>query len=401
MSARPSRRTAEGYTLDAATDAPLTCDAPHSPRLASPRLSPGAPNGPGAPSAARLARAQVVLYESYASQKAVLVKPGARFQNRYGVFELGSLVGERYGGRIFDNKGKGFVHVLRATSELWTRVLPHRTQILYHPDISVVLAGLELRPGSVVVESGTGSGSLTTALARCVAPHGAVRTYEFNPGRADRARAEFEENGLTDMVTVVTRDVEADGFGEDAEGCADGVFLDLPSPWRAVPHAAAALRPGGLVCSFSPCIEQVQRAAEALCREGFCELTTVECLLRAYETHAEDVIIDMDREPAPGVKGGGLAERGAKRKRMADASVDNKPTGGSAEGGEVRALVARADAPRVRVRACGGADARADVVRCASQKSDVAPQSRTIVSCRPSIEAVGHTGYLTFARRVM
>ena len=200
------------------------------------------------------------------------------------------------------------------------------------------------------------------------------------------------------MVTVVTRDVEADGFGEDAEGCADGVFLDLPSPWRGA--ARAALRPGGLVLLLAVHRAGPARRGGALPR-GLLRATTVECLLRAYETHAEDVIIDMDREPAPGVKGGGLAERGAKRKRMADASVDNKPTGGSAEGGEVRALVARADAPRVRVRACGGADARADVVRCASQKSDVAPQSRTIVSCRPSIEAVGHTGYLTFARRVM
>ena len=113
VSARPSRRTAEGCTRRGDG---RPADVRRPPLASLARLSPGAPNGPGAPSTARSARAQVVLYESYASQKAVLVKPGARFQNRYGVFELGSLVGERYGGRIFDNKGKGFVHVLRATS---------------------------------------------------------------------------------------------------------------------------------------------------------------------------------------------------------------------------------------------------------------------------------------------
>ena len=43
---------------------------------------------------------------------------------------------------------------------------------------------LELSPGKVVLETGTGSGSLTHALAGAVAPDGEVHTFEYHNQRA-------------------------------------------------------------------------------------------------------------------------------------------------------------------------------------------------------------------------
>jgi SAM-dependent methyltransferase len=140
-------------------------------------------------------------------------------------------------------------------------VLRHRTQILYLADISLVVAQLDLGPGAVVLESGTGSASLTHALARAVAPHGRVRSFEFHELRAKEAAAELARNGLPPTLASVTlRNIEELGFPVDElEGAADGVFLDLPGPWKVVPSAAQCLKPNGRFCSFSPCIEQVGR----------------------------------------------------------------------------------------------------------------------------------------------
>ena len=41
----------------------------------------------------------------------------------------------------------------------------------------------------------------------------------------------------------------------------DRIVLDLPEPWRVVKHAAAALRPGGILLAYLPTILQVGAAA--------------------------------------------------------------------------------------------------------------------------------------------
>ncbi|XP_075984995.1 tRNA methyltransferase 61 [Anticarsia gemmatalis] len=199
------------------------------------------------------------------------------FQTPFGALKVRTLIGAEYGSRVELSKGWG--HVLQPTPELWSLTLPHRTQIIYTPDISMIMLQLDLVPGSVVIEAGTGSGSLTHALIRRVRPHGHVHTFDFHEQRSKLAQEEFEAHGLGDYVTAKHRDVLADGFDESLKGKADAVFLDLPSPWIGVPHALAAIKDeGGRFCSFSPCIEQVQRTCLALQEHGFQEVSTMEVL---------------------------------------------------------------------------------------------------------------------------
>ncbi|KAJ4801876.1 tRNA (Adenine(58)-N(1))-methyltransferase catalytic subunit TRMT61A [Rhynchospora pubera] len=223
----------------------------------------------------------VIVYERHDCMRAVTVSPGSELQNRFGVFKHSDWVGKPFGSKVFSSKG-GFVFLLAPTPQLWTLVLSHRTQILYLPDISFVVSYLEIVPGCVVLESGTGSGSLSTSLARAVAPSGHLFTFDFHEQRASSARADFQRNGLTSLITVTVRDIQGEGFPKEHEGSVDAVFLDLPQPWLAIPSASRCLKPDAVLCSFSPCIEQVQRTCETL-RSSFTDIRTFEVLVRSYE----------------------------------------------------------------------------------------------------------------------
>ncbi|XP_040267284.1 tRNA (adenine(58)-N(1))-methyltransferase catalytic subunit TRMT61A [Bufo bufo] len=284
-----------------------------------------------------------IVFLGHESMFPVTIQQGGQTQTKYGVIRHSTdLIGKCYGSKVTCSKG-GWVYILYPTPELWTMNLPHRTQILYSTDISMITMMLELKPGSVVCESGTGSGSLSHAIIRTVAPTGHLYTVEFHQQRAEKAMEEFKQHKVDHLVTVRNQDVCKNGFG--VSHVADAVFLDIPSPWEAIGHAKDALKTeGGRLCSFSPCIEQVQRTCLALNEHGFAEINTLEILLRTYDVRTVSLQIPNF----------GKAVEEKENPESGDAS---KPLSGSQQG-------------------------------CALLKSGISPR-----------ETVGHTGYLTFAHQ--
>jgi tRNA (adenine57-N1/adenine58-N1)-methyltransferase len=308
----------------------------------------------------------VFVYERHDRIKAVTVAKNGELQNRFGVFPHNEWIGKPFGWQAVAKNSTGFVYILAPTPELWTNALPHRTQILYVADISFVVSYLELRPGSIVLESGTGSGSLTHSLARAVAPNGHVHTFDYHEQRAQAAREDFARNRVDSVVTVQVRDIQGEGFPEDLAGSVDGVFLDLPQPWLALPSVAKSLRGDGVVCSFSPCIEQVQRTCEVLGSGHFNDIRTFEVLLRFYEVRRNN--LSKSFEFSEQVGDGAFKSPPYKRQR------GQKPVGDGLQESENQ-----------------------ECESLGNQKAE--KQAVQTVLARPYPETKGHTGYLTFARR--
>ncbi|KAK5815755.1 tRNA methyltransferase complex subunit Cpd1 [Linnemannia elongata] len=242
----------------------------------------------------------VVLYLSKENLILIRIQEDQEFCCKFGNYKHADMIGLQYGTKLGSNTGRGFLFLLYPTPELWTLILPHRTQILYIADISLIMSYLDLKPGKVMIESGTGSGSFSHSIARTIAPTGHLYTFEYHQERVAVATKEFEEHGLEELVTIECRDVCKNGFG--LVNKVDAVFLDLPAPWEAVASAKQAFRQDkvGKICTFSPCIEQISKTVTALTEQGFVDIQMYECLIRFNEVRilqisTLDEALEMER----------------------------------------------------------------------------------------------------------
>ena len=232
----------------------------------------------------------VVLCIGYNNLKLILLEPAGYIDTTRGRFLHDTFIGKKFGIKIWSQNDKGYGYALRPDPHLFSLSLNHKTQILFQADISMVLHLLNLKQGDTVFESGTGSCSLTFSLSRRVGNNGQIFTFEFNKGRYENAVqvtkdmavnnvrchwqnvlengfiiSEFLEDSPEEQKLIISQNSNILPLDEiknlNYNRIADAVFLDLPSPELVIPHADNVLKKGGRLCSFSPCIEQIQEKA--------------------------------------------------------------------------------------------------------------------------------------------
>ena len=241
----------------------------------------------------------VLAFISRAAVKPITVTRGAVLNTRYGHYQHDNMIGLKYGEQMSGNKGYGFIHLLHPTPEIWTTSLSHRTQIVYTQDSSYIIQRLNVTSGTRVIEAGTGSASFSHSFARTIGTKGKLFTYEFHEPRFLEAKRELHEHGLENTL-ITHRDVCNNGFEieniptEFGPINGDVVFLDLPSPWTAIPHLDKVISKTSRVgiCCFSPCIEQVEKAVKALQADGWINIEMVEVSGKRWEAR-KDMVRDI------------------------------------------------------------------------------------------------------------
>ena len=206
------------------------------------------------------------------------LQAGAKFETHRGILQHDDLIGQPWGTQVFSHIGAPFFLLQPSLADLINE-LPRTTQILYPKDIGFILITMGVGPGQTVMEAGTGSGSMTTALAFAVGPQGRVVSYEVKQDAQNLARKNLTRFGLDTRVDFKLRDI-SDGFDETD---ADAFFLDVPNPYDFTAQVRAALKPGGYLCCLIPTFNQVEKTLHALRQNNFAFVEVCELLLRYYK----------------------------------------------------------------------------------------------------------------------
>jgi len=206
------------------------------------------------------------------------LKAGTKFETHRGIILHDDLIGNSWGTQVFSDMGSPFILLQPSLSDLLID-LPRTTQILYPKDIGFILVTIGVGPGQKVMEAGTGSGSMTTALAYAVGDEGSVISYEVKEDVQNLARKNLNRFGLDSRVDFKLRDIEQ-GFDETD---ADSFFLDVPNPYDYIHQVRAALKPGGYLCCLIPTFNQVEKTLWALRQSNFAFVEVCEILLRYYK----------------------------------------------------------------------------------------------------------------------
>jgi tRNA (adenine57-N1/adenine58-N1)-methyltransferase catalytic subunit len=220
----------------------------------------------------------IILYLGPRKTYMLRVEQGKSFHTHKGYIKYEDVIGQEWGCTLTSSLGFKFT-VLRPLLPDFIMKSVRETQINYPKDIALIVMFSGIGPGSIVVEAGTGTGAMTTALAHYVRPDGKVVSYDIREEFQKTAEKNLRRAGLADVVVLKNKDITA-GIDEKA---VDSVILDLAVPWLVVPHAYVALKPCGTVVSFSPTIDQVVKTVEALKENGFVDVETIECLMRGMQ----------------------------------------------------------------------------------------------------------------------
>jgi len=205
----------------------------------------------------------------------ITLEPGGSFHTHAGIVSHDDLIGRDEGSTVAGSTGRRFVVVRPTLADVVVK-MPRGAQVIYPKDLGAIIMAADIGPGMSVLEAGVGSGALSMTLLRAGA---SVLGYELRPDFAERAQKNVGLWLGTEVPYVVEiRDIYE---GIDAVDL-DRILLDLPEPWQVLPHAEAALRPGGLLLSYLPTVNQVSELRAAMEWSRFGMARTLEVLHRTW-----------------------------------------------------------------------------------------------------------------------
>ncbi|HNR01154.1 MAG TPA: tRNA (adenine-N1)-methyltransferase [Anaerolineaceae bacterium] len=208
----------------------------------------------------------------------IVLKQGDLFHTHRGIIAHDDLIGKKWGIQVHSHNGSPFFILQPSLTDI-LRSTKRATQIMYPKEIGYILLYMGIGPGTRVIEAGTGSGSLTTALAHAIGRTGRVYSYEVKEATQASAKKTLSKLELSKRVDFKLRDIQ-EGFDERS---VDAIFLDVSNPYDYLKQVRAALKPGGHFGCLVPTANQVIQLLVELRRNDFAFIEVCDVSVRFYK----------------------------------------------------------------------------------------------------------------------
>jgi len=227
---------------------------------------------------------KVLLVDRKGGKHLITLEEGGKFHTKHGEILHDEVVAVGEGGWVSTHLGVKYAVLKPCFWDLLQRC--RRGPQAVHPkDIGIMLVELGVEPGMSIIDVGSGSGILISALANYVGEKGRVVSYEMRKEFAEIAKKNVEALGLVKIVEIreadITKGVQDRGF--------DVATVDMANPWDVIPVMREALKPGGRIGLYTPSITQVIRSVKTLKENMFVDIRTMECLTR--NIRVEEVLV--------------------------------------------------------------------------------------------------------------
>ncbi|XP_040286563.1 tRNA (adenine(58)-N(1))-methyltransferase, mitochondrial [Bufo bufo] len=238
--------------------------APYSPPISSPPqdLAPsgGVPLQPGDLLMAEFKRRHYSMF-----RKMFVLKNSGKLVSNWGAIDYQDLLGKLPGEKITTSTGHQFL-LRRPSLDEYVIYMKRGPTISYPKDIASMLMMMDVNPGDVILEAGSGSGALSLFLSRAVGPEGCVHSIEVRPDHHHVSKRNFlkwktaweirSERSWPDNVNFINKDV-LDAMSELRAVGFDAMALDMLNPQVALPVIVGNLKQGAVCAVYIANITQV------------------------------------------------------------------------------------------------------------------------------------------------
>ncbi|XP_056424543.1 tRNA (adenine(58)-N(1))-methyltransferase, mitochondrial [Hyla sarda] len=198
-------------------------------------------------------------------RKMFVLKNSGKLVSNWGAINYQDLLGRLPGEKIRTTTGHQFL-VRRPSLDEYVIYMKRGPTISYPKDVASMLTMMDVNPGDVILEAGSGSGALSLFLSRAVGPEGRVHSIEVRSDHHQVSRKNFLKwktaweirsgRSWPDNVNFINKDVRDVMSDLQAVGF-DAVALDMLNPHVALPAIIGNLKQGAVCAVYITNITQV------------------------------------------------------------------------------------------------------------------------------------------------